>query len=426
MSIIAAKSITETARRFRGNEDGTIAIIFALTAFVIFLVVGLAIDVARVTHAQRSLSDSLDSAALAAAKGLQVSGLSDAEVEALAHKFFNTNMQGHGGSYADVKSFSVSVDRGNNSVAIRVASEVPTLFGALAGVPKFEVPTASVAIFDSQNIEIGLQLDLTGSMCQPCSKIQALKDAVAGPGGLFDILLPDAGSNKSVRIGLAPFAAGINAGRYAAAVSNGRASANHCVYERVNSALQASEAAPVGSASLKVTADLQRGASACPTDAEVVAITDDKSFLRSEVNRWGTGGSTAGHLGAFWAWGLISPEWANIWGGTAPAPYRDGRTQKYVILMTDGIYNTVGGVNKGDTSSTATLSNSYAQNTCAAMKAMGVTVYTIGFQAPTSAKTNLRNCASSPTKFFDASDTDALHASFRAIAEEINQLRLSS
>jgi hypothetical protein len=59
------------------------------------------------------------------------------------------------------------------------------------------------------------------------------------------------------------------------------------------------------------------------------------------------------------------------------------------------------------------------------MKGQGVIVYTVGFEAPAAAKDALRACASDASKFFDANDGAALRASFRAIASEINNLRLS-
>ncbi|MGE0697524.1 MAG: pilus assembly protein TadG-related protein [Hyphomicrobiaceae bacterium] len=426
MSAIGLDRIRPTIGAVANDEKGSIAIVFAICSFVLVMVTGLAIDIGRVMHAERTITNALDAAALAAAKGMRVSGLSDDEVETVAQKYFQANMQGHGGTYADIQSISVNVSRANNSVAISVESEVPMIFANVGGISKISLPKSSVAIFENKSIEIGLQLDVTGSMCQPCSKIAALKDAVVGDNGLLDILMPDNGTTNSVRIGLAPFDAGVNAGQYAAAVTGGRAGSDHCTYERRDSSLQATDTAPIGNARFKARSELS-GASACPgAGNEVVAMTDDKAALRTAVNGLSTGSSTAGHLGAAWAWGLVSPEWATIWGGTAPAAYGDGRTEKYVILMTDGIYNTVGGVNKGDNSSTATQSKSFAQATCTAMKGKGVIVYTIGFQTPSTVKTELRACASGASKFYDAADADALKAAFRAIAEEINSLRLSS
>jgi hypothetical protein len=417
------QAFKSVARDFAADVRGAIAIIFGLSIFVLMLVTGLAIDVGRVMHAERSLAAAIDAAALAAAKGLRVSNLTDAEVQDLAQRYFDANMQGAGASYANVQSFSVTVDRSNNSVSIDVTSEVPMIFANVGGISSIPVPKASVAIFDTKDIEIGLQLDVTGSMCMPCTKIAALKDAVAGPNGLLDILMPDSGTTNSVRIGLAPFAAGVNAGSYLAAVTGGRTPADGCVYERLNIALQPTEVSPAGAGRFKVRSEAP-GANPCPRpENRVVAMTDSKSDLRTAVNGLTTDGATAGHLGAAWAWGLISPEWSSVWGGTAPAPYNDGRTEKYVILMTDGDYNTVGGVMSN---ANQAVSNQHAANTCTAIKSNGVVVFTIGFQVSNAAKTRLRSCASGNSRFYDAGDAQSLRDAFRAIAEEINSLRLSS
>jgi hypothetical protein len=94
--------------------------------------------------------------------------------------------------------------------------------------------------------------------------------------------------------------------------------------------------------------------------------------------------------------------------------------------MTDGIYNTIGGVNGGDHSSTADSAATMAIDTCTAMKEQGIRVYAIGFQAPSAALETLRSCASTDTSFFEATDGEKLRAAFRAIATELNNLRLSS
>ncbi|MFM9940341.1 MAG: pilus assembly protein TadG-related protein [Hyphomicrobiaceae bacterium] len=405
-----------TLKSFQKSEDGTIAIIFALTCFVVIMITALAIDVGRIYHAERKLASAIDAAVLAAAKSMRENGLDDAEVQALATKYFQANVQG-GGNYAKIKTVSVAVDRRVNSVTMDVEGDVQTYFAGIAGFHKVSIPKQSVALYDSKDIEVGLQLDVTGSMCDPCRKMQDLKDAVAGDDGLLDILLPTGGTTNNVRIGLAPFAAGVNAGDYALAVSNGRAT-NGCVYERRNLADQATEAPALGALALKAKADLPR-ANPCPTNARVQAMTDNKTMLRDEINSWNPNGATAGHLGAAWAWYLVSPEWSAIWpAASRPAPYADGKTMKVVILMTDGEYNTVGGVSSSQ-------STRYAKETCDAMKAQGVIVYTVGFEAPNSAKAALRDCASGDAKFFDARDGDALRNSFRAIAAEINSLRLT-
>ncbi len=408
--------------RYRKTEEDTVAIIFALTSFVLVMCAGLAIDVARVYHASTKMTSALDAAALSAAKSMREAGLTDEDVRRVAERYFLLNFNGSGVTYTDLGELQVTVDRVNNSIALNIAGQVPTLFARLAGIDQFEVPRSATAIYESNDVELALQLDVTGSMAG--RRLADLKVAVKD---LLDIMLPDEGTTNKVRVGLAPFSAGVNAGPYAAAVSNGRAT-DGCVYERRNLADQASEAPAIGPLALKARSDLTgRSIQSCPTNARIVALSDNKATLRSTVDAYRDGGTTAGHLGTAWAWYLVSPEWSGVWPtASRPAPYRDGKTIKAVVLMTDGSYNTLGGVNGGDDSATARQVSGIAVDTCRAMRAQGIRVYAIGFQAPTAALETLRDCATSAASFFDAANGEQLRNAFRAIATELNSLRLSS
>ncbi len=420
----------QTLKSFAKSEDGTIAMIFALTASVCLLTTGLAIDLGRGMHANTKIVAAADAAALAAAKAMRDSGASVAQATAIAMQYFNENMKNGSSSFAKINGVNIQIDAATNGVTVDVDAEVPTVLGQLAGVQKFTAAHLSQAIYDTKDIEIGLQLDVTGSMRG--RKLTDLKDAVAGHNGLLEIMLPAGGSTNKVRIGYAPFAGGVNAGSYAKAVSNNRAGADGCVYERHNLNDQTTEVMPLGPIlSLRAKSELpppppRSSLQDCSPDAKVQPLTNDRGLLATTINSWNVSTSTAGHLGTAWAWYLISPEWSTIWPNAAkPAAYGEKNTHKIAILMTDGIYNTVGGASDGDHGATASQSTRIALDTCAAMKAKGVTVYTVGFEAPVDAKATLRNCASDPSKFYDATDGDKLRASFRAIANEINNLRLA-
>ena len=56
-------------------------------------------------------------------------------------------------------------------------------------------------------------------------------------------------------------------------------------------------------------------------------------------------------------------------------------------------------------------------------KAAGVIVFTIAYEAGTTASEQMQTCASSPSHFFEASQED-IGETFSAIADKINQLRL--
>lgn len=408
----------QSLENFNRDERGAVAIIFSLSIFVIFLVTGLAIDVGRVYHANSTMSAAIDAASLAAARGLRQNNLTNPQVTELATKMFNANMNGHGGNYADVKAFRVNIDRAKSSVQIDVEAEVPTIFGQVAGIQKISFPGTAVAIMSSKDIEVGLQLDVTGSMAG-----QKLIDLKAATKDLVDILIPDVPGDQKVRIGFAPYSAGVNAGSYVRDVDGNRPAPGNCVYERQNLTVQATDLPPMGTSALKTRNDLG-SPQPCP-GATVLALTDDKARLKSTVDGYRDGGTTAGHLGTAWAWYLISPRWQTVWNTPAPiADYNDGKTIKVAVLMTDGEYNTVGGTMSGPN---GPVSSNYAVNTCAAMKNEGVKVYTVGFKVggQPSAVTTLSSCASASANFFKAENGDELRAAFRSIAEDITNLRLS-
>jgi Flp pilus assembly protein TadG len=422
-------SATSHLDRFRSDERGAIAILFGLCTMIVVLMVGMGVDIGRVMHANSKISAALDAAALAGARGLRVQNLSDSRVKDLVRAYFHENMEGSGGSYATINSFTVTIDRRNSSIGIDVDAEVPMMFGQAAGIDKISFPASTVAIFSSKDIELSVQLDVTGSM-RPRGKIEGLRSAMIE---LLDIMLPDAGTSNSVRVALAPFASSVNAGALASVVTDNRSGADNCVFER-DGAQSVTDAAPAAGAWFKVAGDagVTGSRNTCPAGPAIVPLSGDKRMLRDEVARYGTYTATAGHLGTAWAWYMLSPKWATLLPASArPVAYNDGKTMKTAILMTDGVYNTVGGVNTGDVSVNSRESQRRAKELCANMKNEGVIVYTIGFDlenagaAKADAIAVLSACASSADKFYRAERPEELRAAFRTIAEEITNLRIS-
>jgi hypothetical protein len=64
------------------------------------------------------------------------------------------------------------------------------------------------------------------------------------------------------------------------------------------------------------------------------------------------------------------------------------------------------------------------QQICTAAKSQNIVIYGIGFEAPDTGRTQVRNCASSSAHYFDASGLE-ISSAFRAIANNISQLRLT-
>jgi hypothetical protein len=168
----------------------------------------------------------------------------------------------------------------------------------------------------------------------------------------------------------------------------------------------------------------------------VQPLTSDKTTLLNAVSNLQAGGGTAGHLGTAWAWYTLSPNWNTLWPSNGAAAYGSTNLQKIAILMTDGEYNTQYSsagisVDQNYTSSCPDAANgcstAQALSLCSAMKAKGIVVYTVGFGIGSNqtAVNTLTQCATDPTKFYNAADGTQLQQAFRDIAIKLSSLYLS-
>lgn len=177
--------------------------------------------------------------------------------------------------------------------------------------------------------------------------------------------------------------------------------------------------------------------------AEIVPLSTDRTMLKGKIDALKDGGSTAGQIGVGWGWYMVSPNWGQLWPeGSAPADYSTRQLLKVVVLMTDGAFNSPyckgviakdAGSGSGNDSDhincNATNGDPFAQAQamCRAMKAKGVTIYTVGFKvgSETAVQNLMRNCATSPDYVYFPDGGTALKIAFRAIAQDINSLRIS-
>jgi Flp pilus assembly protein TadG len=412
-------------QRLRGEQRGSVAVIFAVCSFALIMMLGLAVDVGRALHTMSRIASAADAAVLAAAKRMYDSQLSTPDLAAFARRYFEANMGERGLSFGTITNFDVTIDKQKSTVNVSVVADVPTTFARIGGIEKVSLPATATAAFNLLDIEVSLSLDVTGSMCSPCTKIDDLKVAALD---LVDILLPATQRTNKVRIALAPFSAGVNAGSFAALATN-NSSSDGCVFER-DGADRATDAPPASGAYLKAAgaAGVARTRDNCPKGSPIVPLTDNTDQLRKAIGALQTGGSTAGHLGTAWAWYLLSPAWQGVWpAASRPSEYKDGKTIKAVVLMTDGVYNTFGGAcDRGCSNHSAQASSSQdlARNLCRGMREKGVVVYSVGFMLDDpSAEEVLRDCAGS--KFYRAENRASLRRAFSDIAQDLMNLRLS-
>jgi len=440
------------------DDRGSVAIMFALSIFVVFTLVGGAVDFGRAMVARERLQSAVDSSVLAAARVWQLENdLTLAEEKALAHFDSNKPLE-----QSRVVSFTPDMQAATFTMVGETTVSTPFLSLVKQSIT---VSTRGQALIAGggnagTNLEVSLMLDITGSMAG--SKLTDLKAAAKD---LIDIVVWADQAEFTSRVALAPFSAAVNAGSvlgpqvaYNPATSltfKQRSGGNstryrtntYCLVERTGSEAF-TDAAPTGNN--KIPRAYQTGSStACVPASTIVPLTSNKDSLKTVINGFTANGNTAGHLGTAWAWYLLSPNWASVYPTASKPKAYSMLTQtgekgqpllkKVAVLMTDGEYNqqycnsttpnTAGamipdydtGTSGANCKSPHGTSTQQARSMCVAMKAAGITVYTVGFEVGQtgSAVDTLRGCASEPHMFYDTTTGDELRAAFRHIATSI-------
>jgi Flp pilus assembly protein TadG len=185
------------------------------------------------------------------------------------------------------------------------------------------------------------------------------------------------------------------------------------------------------------------GPNALCLDAEVLPLTNRISDVTGSINAMVADGGTNIHMGAIWGWRVLSPT-APFTEGVA---YGEG-ANKVMILMTDGQnhssqwgsfngsyyysaygwpYNRrLGDVGWSNSAIRAEMDRRTVM-ACNNAKAAGIEIYTIGLSISENSDNGrmLTSCSSgSAYDFFPVSTSD-LEDTFRAIADQLQDLRLS-
>jgi Flp pilus assembly protein TadG len=416
------RKIIDRISCFSRDKRGNFGTMFAVGATALLMSTAMAVDVSRMYAVQLKMTQAIDAAVLATTQGLTQGDipLEDAEEKVLS--YINANLDGRSLASGDVIIDNITVDPVNKTLQVDAHSLMDMTMAGLVGYDQHKITTMSKAAYSDTMIEVVMTLDVTGSMDSKIGgknspkKIDSLKSAAKlAIETIFDT--PDA--EDRVRLGLVPYAAAVNAAPVVSQIATTNYTTD-CVYERTGSEKYtdafATSSAKVGGTTSNI----------CPS-SEIVPLTNDEEDLLAAAAALSTGGCTAGQVGIAWAYYMLSANWNSAWPeGSDAASYLDPATRKYAIIMTDGIFNY-----KHSSSSSCNQkkkSEKFAKKLCSAMKADGIRVYAVAFDAPNDAKKLMQNCASDNTStinyFFDATDDAELEDAFHTIALDIQGLRL--
>ena len=156
------------ARRFFRASGGNVAIFFSLSAPVLMLSIGAAIDYSRMVGARSSLQTLADSAALAGARTLRLASSTQASVQQTVSNFIAAQASSH---MAPITA-TTNLAGGNTIVSVKLSQTVPGVVANLTG-------------FLNMHIAASAQARIVGGMAPVCmvsldpSQSQALAVDVA-------------------------------------------------------------------------------------------------------------------------------------------------------------------------------------------------------------------------------------------------------
>ncbi|MBL0942435.1 MAG: pilus assembly protein, partial [Alphaproteobacteria bacterium] len=190
-------------RKFFKNQSGGIAIIVALTLIPLVILMGIAIDISRVSYIKTKLQYAADAAAIA---GIEYDS---ADLQFNAQNLFQANFPP--GSYGSTIQMTATREEDQNSnafVTVKVNGTIPSYFGPLIGLNTLAVNVVSQTKKPAEGLEFAMVLDNTGSMSSS-NKMTNLKIAATN---MIDILYENKNSKPNFAISIVPYVATVNIG----------------------------------------------------------------------------------------------------------------------------------------------------------------------------------------------------------------------
>ena len=463
-----------TARRTIGDKAGSTAVMFAVALVPMAMAIGAAVDYGSALQMRTLLTSSLDSATLSVAIG-QASGAlptptgTAAQVRTALSSEVQHALDGRLASMSSRVTTTATADTdATGAITSHATMRVNTQFMKMFGINTVTMNADSKVMVPAGPVEVAMVLDTTGSMAG--AKIAGLQSAA---NNLASTLFSMPNASANLKVAVVPFTYYVNIGLSNRNASWLSGSSDYSVpqsgcydtypyavysnpvtvpatctndgipydcswtnYQTVNLGAPVNVCSSwtnyytwngcVGSrnypADLTDTADSGNPVPAllnysCSTP--LLRLTNSLSTVQTQINSLTAGGETYIATGLLWGWRTLSPN----------TPFADGasytsRTRKYMVVMTDGA-NTHSPNYPDHEGTDVALANDLTAQTCAAIKAKGITIYTVAFTVtdPT-IKSILQACATSTSGYFDSASVADLQAAFSAIGNSITSARI--
>jgi von Willebrand factor type A domain len=160
--------------------------------------------------------------------------------------------------------------------------------------------------------------------------------------------------------------------------------------------------------------------------AEVLPLTGDKTAVANKISSLWANDYTYIPEGVMWGSRMLtsSQPFSEAHEGTALKKVR-----KIMVLMTDGENQISADLPSSPTHNSGNIAqaNDWTAKACKEAKSEGIEIFsvTFGTDISTASKDIIKNCASSPANYFDASNAEKLVKAFENIAAQVNRMYLA-
>jgi hypothetical protein len=393
-SILPSPRRLRPIARFGRREDGTFAVFSLFVFLAMLLVAGLAIDMMRHETVRVRMQGVTDRAVLAATMLGNNTGA--VTPEQLLNSYFTA--AGLSSQLGDQYEVTENQWTGRNVTAVPTAT-VPSLFMRLLGIDSFAVATPAQAAEAVMGVwlDMVMAVDISGSMgFDGGSRIIALRAAAAQ---LAQTLLEE-NQDGRVSLSLVP---------YDTSVLPPPSLLPH--FTNLTGQTTGQWACPDFNSWNTVTNSINASMfmRQCHTDswAQMRLFEDNAADAIAAINALQPRDVTSIDLGTRWGAMVFDPtlrpaisqmitagEISSDFDGR-PFDWNEPNVVRALLLLTDG-ENCCGHRYSQAQQDLNTLA------VCSALKAQGVLIYTIAFEAPAAGQSLMMGCASSPSHYFDA------------------------
>ncbi len=206
--------------RFKRDERGVFAVLFAVMAIVLIATAGAVVDFTAIQQARTRAQLALDSAALGLQPTIYTAGVTAATLQPKAQLLVDERLAG---SPVSATVGVPTVDTTEGSLRLAADVVVPMTFVQLVGVRTVSARVIAEATRKRLNLEVAMVLDNSGSMNQQSRMTNLKKASLCAMNILYngiadcaDATITAANSvapaGENVKIGIVPFTAFVNIG----------------------------------------------------------------------------------------------------------------------------------------------------------------------------------------------------------------------